>query len=59
MSAEQQSIICDPQTSGGLLVAVDAESEGDFLALINEVGLSLDCIGSLSEENNKSLITIV
>jgi selenide,water dikinase len=55
----QQSIICDPQTSGGLLVAVDAENENDFLALINKAGLSLDCIGSLSDENNKSLITII
>jgi selenide,water dikinase len=59
MSDVQQSIVCDPQTSGGLLVVVDAENENDFLALINEAGLSLDCIGSLSEENNKSLITIV
>jgi selenide,water dikinase len=59
MSAEQQSIICDPQTSGGLLVAVDTDNEDDFLDVINKAGLSLDCIGSLSNENNSSLISIV
>jgi len=59
MSDEQQSIICDPQTSGGLLVAVDVADEDAFLQLIKEAGLSLDCIGSLSNENNNSLITIV
>ncbi len=60
ISAEQQSIVCDPQTSGGLLVAVDAENEDDFVDVIKKAGLSLDCIGSLSSINkNASLITIV
>ncbi len=59
MSAEQQSIVCDPQTSGGLLVAVDEAGEDAFMKVIQDAGLSLDCIGALSDENNTSLITIV
>jgi len=59
MTEEQQSIVCDPQTSGGLLVAVDAENESDFLAVIKEEGLPLDCIGELLAMNsNKTLITL-
>ncbi len=59
MSDEQQSIVCDPQTSGGLLVAVDSENENDFLQMIEDEGLSLECIGKLTNESNDSLISIV
>ena len=59
MTLEQQSIICDPQTSGGLLVAVDADSEQSFLDLISESGLNLESIGQLTENHSQShLITI-
>ncbi len=60
MNTEQQSIVCDPQTSGGLLVAVDEATEADFLKVIEEQRMSLDCIGSLINKNtNDSLITIL
>ncbi len=60
MSAEQQSIVCDPQTSGGLLVVVDVAGEAEFLKVMEAEGLSLDCIGSLINANtNDSLITIL
>ncbi|MEY3397774.1 MAG: hypothetical protein RL220_368, partial [Bacteroidota bacterium] len=36
LSAEQLFVLCDPQTSGGLLVAVDPASESDYLGLINQ-----------------------
>lgn len=59
MTGEQQAIVCDPQTSGGLLVAVDVENESDFLAVVKAEGLSLDCIGELLTMNtNKTLITL-
>ena len=60
MSEEQQSIVCDPQTSGGLLVAVDEQGEADFLKIIKAEGMSLKCIGRLIEANtNDSLITVL
>ncbi len=33
MSERQRQIICDPQTSGGLLVALDPAGEADFLSV--------------------------
>lgn len=60
MSDDQQSIICDPQTSGGLLVAVDKDHEDDFLQVIKEAGLLLDCIGQLMDANvDNTLISII
>ncbi|TXH69372.1 MAG: selenide, water dikinase SelD [Thiothrix sp.] len=43
----QQQILCDPQTSGGLLIAVDPQYEGEFLALTQQAGFHLKSIGSL------------
>ncbi len=42
-------LLCDPQTSGGLLVAVTAEGESEFLAVARELGLDLQPIGHLVE----------
>ncbi len=47
LSEPQKLLLCDPQTSGGLLVAVDAAGEGDFLAVAVELGLALFPIGEL------------
>lgn len=58
MTPTQQSIVCDPQTSGGLLVAVDVEDELSFLSLIEEEGMSLEAIGYLSEKNPEAMIEI-
>ncbi len=59
MSAEQQSIICDPQTSGGLLVAVDESGETAFLKVVEKAGLSLKEIGRLKKNAQQALIEIV
>jgi len=59
MTAMQQSIICDPQTSGGLLVAVDADNEEAFLDTIADSGLALEAIGQLiPSQSNPELITV-
>jgi len=58
MTATQQSIVCDPQTSGGLLVAVDTDKEQEFLDTISNAGLSLEAIGHLTDNNQASLITV-
>lgn len=49
LSEAQQHLLCDPQTSGGLLVAVSAEGEAEFLAVAAELGLELAPIGELVE----------
>ena len=43
----QQQLLCDPQTSGGLLVAVAAGHDAEFLAVARAQGLSLQPIGQL------------
>ena len=45
MTPEQQDILCDAQTSGGLLCAVRKESVEAFLALTRNEGLDLKSIG--------------
>ena len=47
MSDLQRQILCDPQTSGGLLVAVAPEGEEDFLRLAAAEGFNLKAIGEL------------
>ncbi|MGX1126978.1 selenide, water dikinase SelD [Pseudomonas sp. HLS-6 TE3448] len=49
LSDEQKNLLCDPQTSGGLLVAVSPEGEAEFLSVAAELGLTLAPIGELVE----------
>ncbi len=51
-------LLCDPQTSGGLLVAVTAEGEAEFLAVAAEQGLSLEPIGELRERGRYAVEVI-
>lgn len=44
----QQQILCDPQTSGGLLIAVDPSKKKDIENLLERAGLSSTCIGQLT-----------
>lgn len=47
LSEAQKQLLCDPQTSGGLLVAVSAEGEAAFLACARSFNLELAPIGQL------------
>ena len=47
LTETQKQIICDPQTSGGLLVAVSPEGEEVFLERVVEFGYRLQSIGEL------------
>ena len=51
----QRLILADPQTSGGLLVAVAPESTTDFLKLVKTVGLELAAIGTMQQEKSKKV----
>ena len=42
---EQRDLLCDPQTSGGLLCVVKKEGVEEFLALTKEAGFELATIG--------------
>jgi len=58
MTSLQQQILCDPQTSGGLLVAVKPEGVDSFLKLASSLGLNLTCIGELTASNSAHLIEV-
>jgi len=57
MSETQQKILCDPQTSGGLLVAVNKGGESEFMRIAGSHGLSLAPIGELQSISGKSSAT--
>ncbi|MEZ4688020.1 MAG: selenide, water dikinase SelD [Bacteroidia bacterium] len=55
---EQRYLLCDPQTSGGLLVAVDPAHEDDFLAVAKAEGLDLEAIGEMLEGGEGALVSL-
>ena len=55
----QRAILCDPQTSGGLLVAVDPQGEDEFLRIAAEHDLHLNAIGELKPAAGKILINVL
>ncbi|MNN90737.1 Selenide, water dikinase [compost metagenome] len=48
-------MLCDPQTSGGLLIAVTPEGNAGFLAVAAELGLDLAPIGELVERQSHAV----
>ncbi|NNF16861.1 MAG: selenide, water dikinase SelD [Gammaproteobacteria bacterium] len=57
-TAYQRTVLCDPQTSGGLLVTVDADAEEEFLAITAQEGLTLQAIGQIIESGPGPVIGI-
>jgi selenide, water dikinase len=55
LSDEQKVILCDPQTSGGLLVAVDTKNDREFLNLLKDNKLDLKPIGKITEKKELSV----
>lgn len=58
MSEPQQQLLCDPQTSGGLLIAVEPTAKAEFIETTLADGFHLAPIGYLTERGPK-LIQVV
>ncbi|AMR32322.1 selenide, water dikinase [Mucilaginibacter sp. PAMC 26640] len=58
LTEHQKYILADPQTSGGLLVAVAEESAIEFESTLRMLGYNLSPIGFLTDDALGSLITI-
>ncbi|MCF6278230.1 MAG: selenide, water dikinase SelD, partial [Anaerolineales bacterium] len=58
LSEKQKGILCDPQTSGGLLVAVRPDGVDEFLRVTSSVGLELSPIGKVVPQGDK-LVTLL
>ncbi|MFY8036714.1 MAG: selenide, water dikinase SelD, partial [Cyclobacteriaceae bacterium] len=52
----QRMILADPQTSGGLLVCVDAAHQQDFELFAKSKGLKLISFGHLVKKADKAII---
>ena len=59
MSDLQRKILCDPQTSGGLLVAVEKNHSNDFIKLAQTYDLELKPLGELIEASDASDSTLI
>jgi len=56
MEAEVQSIICDPQTSGGLLIMVSSSAQSEFDQMMQDAGFELEAIGEIVKPDSKSAL---
>lgn len=59
LTPDQQAILCDPQTSGGLLVAVKPEALDAFQAIAKQQELALHSIGRTVEASSQSHVVEV
>jgi len=56
---EQKNLLCDPQTSGGLLIAVKTQAEPEFEALMQKHNVRAHAIGYLTERHNDFYIQVI
>ena len=64
MTDMQKKILCDPQTSGGLLVAIEKNHTEDFIKFAKTFDLNLKPLGQLVEkpestQSNESKPTLI
>ncbi|WP_162428336.1 selenide, water dikinase SelD [Pontibacter pudoricolor] len=60
LTPDQKHLLCDPQTSGGLLVAVDPAGRDEVLQLFAKYNLNLQPLGKLKERQaDEKLIRVV
>ena len=55
----QKAVLCDPQTSGGLLIAVNPDSEKEVFAVAENAGVELYPVGKLIERQATSEFIVV
>ena len=55
IGAESLLTLCDPQTSGGLLVCVEEQKSSEFEAFAKSQGLNLHAIGKLIPKSEKAI----
>jgi selenide,water dikinase len=62
LTDQQRFILADPQTSGGLLIAVSEEGIEEFERILREQGLSddhLTAFGWLESKKREKVITVL
>ena len=56
LTEEQKAILCDPQTSGGLLVAVEPNSVQTVIEIAKDVGIDLYEVGELKPKSELDVV---
>ena len=56
LTEEQKAILCDPQTSGGLLVAVDPNSVQTIIEIAKDAGIDLYEVGELNPKSESDVV---
>ena len=59
ISDEQRNLLCDPQTSGGLLIAIDPEEAPAIIALLEQEAMCCATIGRCVPRLNGVVIEII
>lgn len=59
LSEQHKNLLCDPQTSGGLLIAVEAQGEEELTALLQKHHIDTHVIGHLIERQNDFYIQVI
>jgi selenide,water dikinase len=59
LTAAQRQILCDPQTSGGLLVCVSEPGEAEFLEMAQRYDMNLTPIGRLMPHDGGPLVQVI
>lgn len=55
----QRQLLCDPQTSGGLLIAIEENGKAETEALLKENGLETQAIGRLIKRGTGTYINVI
>lgn len=58
LSDYQKAVLCDPQTSGGLLVAVKPENEAEILSIAQKAGIEIYEVGELVERTSDNEVFV-
>ncbi|AJQ93946.1 selenophosphate synthase [Gynuella sunshinyii YC6258] len=59
LSDEQRALFCDPQTSGGLLIAVQPDQASALEKLLTDAGVYAECIGELVNARDDYRIEVI
>ena len=57
-SDADRALLCDPQTSGGLLVAVNSQDVDEFERCVRDEGQDLNCVGELLPAGAGSILLL-
>ncbi|MDF2176665.1 selenide, water dikinase SelD [Aliiglaciecola sp. CAU 1673] len=59
LAPEVQALLCDPQTSGGLLLAVSKDAESEVQSILQSEGLYAKAIGELLPAGEGPLVEVI